>query len=164
MSYDKNTKLIILDKVVIGGEEFLMTTREREDWERNQLQREKRVRDEIESSPNVYKLELSRLKKMYDDYSLIYSTKANNTLDKFNNLDIKKIFGEKGVHIFDIKKNELSIGDMNKIKFKIRENEDENIKTLEQKIKLHEKIKSKKKIYNYLEKYINNQSNLEKIY
>ena len=77
-------------------------------------------------------------KKMYDDYSLIYSTKANNTLDKFNNLDIKKIFGEKGVHIFDIKKNELSIGDMNKIKFKIRENEDENIKTLEQKIKLVE--------------------------
>ena len=77
-------------------------------------------------------------KKMYDDYSLIYSTKANNTLDKCNNLDIKKIFGEKGIHIFDIKKNELSIGDMNKIKFKIRENEDENIKTLEQKIKLVE--------------------------
>ena len=43
-------------------------------------------------------------KKMYDDYSLIYSTKANNTLDKCNNLDIKKIFGEKGIHIFDIKK------------------------------------------------------------
>ena len=77
-------------------------------------------------------------KKMYDDYSLIYSTKANNTLDKFNILDIKKIFGEKGVHIFDVKKNELGIGDMNKIKFKIRESEDENIKTLEQKIKLVE--------------------------
>ena len=77
-------------------------------------------------------------KKMYDDYSLIYSTKANNTLDKFNNLDIKKIFGEKGIHIFDIKKNELNIGDMNKIKFKIRESEDENIKTLEEKIKLVE--------------------------
>ena len=39
-----------------------------------------------------------------------------------------------------------------------------NSLSLEQKIKLHEKIKSKKKIYNYLEKYINNQSNLEKIY
>ena len=77
-------------------------------------------------------------KKMYDGYSLIYSTKANNTLDKFNTLDIKKIFGEKGVHIFDVKKNELGIGDMNKIKFKIRENEDENIKTLEQKIKMVE--------------------------
>ena len=75
---------------------------------------------------------------MYDGYSLIYSTKANNTLDKFNTLDIKKIFGEKGVHIFDVKKNELGIGDMNKIKFKIRENEDENIKTLEQKIKMVE--------------------------
>ncbi|MBR4314066.1 MAG: hypothetical protein IKP66_04070 [Lachnospiraceae bacterium] len=36
MGYDKNTKLITLDKVVIGGEEFLMTTREREEWEREQ--------------------------------------------------------------------------------------------------------------------------------
>ena len=33
MAYDKNTKLITLDKVVIGGEEFLMTTKEREEWE-----------------------------------------------------------------------------------------------------------------------------------
>lgn len=36
MGYDKNTKLITLDKVVIGGEEFLMTTKEREEWEREQ--------------------------------------------------------------------------------------------------------------------------------
>lgn len=36
MGYDKNTKLITLDKVVIGGEEFLMTTKEKEEWEREQ--------------------------------------------------------------------------------------------------------------------------------
>ncbi len=36
MAYDKNTKLITLDKVVIGGEDFLMTTKEREEWEKEQ--------------------------------------------------------------------------------------------------------------------------------
>ena len=30
MAYDKNTKLITLDKVVIGGEEFTVTTRDKE--------------------------------------------------------------------------------------------------------------------------------------
>ena len=30
MAYDKNTKLITLDKVVIGGEEFSVTTRDKE--------------------------------------------------------------------------------------------------------------------------------------
>ena len=43
-----------------------------------------------------YTINTNTNNKMYDDYSFIYSTKANNTLDKFNNLDIKKIFGEKG--------------------------------------------------------------------
>lgn len=33
MAYDKNTKLITLDKVVIGGDEFEMTTKEREEYE-----------------------------------------------------------------------------------------------------------------------------------
>ena len=81
---------------------------------------------------------LNNNNKLKDDYALIYSTKSSNTLDKLNNIDIKKIFGAKGIHIFDIRKNEFVIGDINKIKFKIRESEDDNIKDLEQKIKLVE--------------------------
>ena len=33
MAYDKNTKLITLDKVVIGGEEFEMTSKEKEEYD-----------------------------------------------------------------------------------------------------------------------------------
>ena len=76
--------------------------------------------------------------KLYDDYSLIYSTKSINTLDKFNTIDIKKLFANKGIHIFDVKKNELGIGNINKIKFKIRDNGENNIKDLEDKINLIE--------------------------
>ena len=76
--------------------------------------------------------------KIIDDYALIYSTKSKNTLDKLNTIDIKKLFGAKGIHIFDIRKNEFVIGDINKIKFKIRESEENDIKDLEQKIKMVE--------------------------
>lgn len=106
----------------------------------------------------------------YNDYTLIYSNKVNNNLDKFNNNDIKKIFGAKGIHIFDVKKNELGIGDMNKINFKIREGDENNIKDLEEKIKMveidlnknkykvsikKENIKKKKTVQNNEEKGLN---------
>ena len=80
--------------------------------------------------------------KVYN-YTLVYSTK--NKFDKFENADIKKIFIEKGIHAFDVKKNELSIGDLNSVKFKIRESDDNNEKEIEQKIKLIEDELNKNK-------------------
>ena len=77
-------------------------------------------------------------KKEYQDYLLVYSTKTINNFDNLNPNEIKKIFGAKGIHIFDIKKNDLDFGKINKIKFKIREGEEDNIKDLEQKIKMLE--------------------------
>lgn len=78
-------------------------------------------------------------KKDYNvhNYTLVYSTK-HNKFDKFENDDIKKIFGTKGVHVFDVKKNELGIGDLNTVEFKVRENDDNNEKKLDEKIKLVE--------------------------
>ena len=75
-------------------------------------------------------------KKDYNvhNYTLVYSTK-HNKFDKFENDDIKKIFGTKGVHVFDVKKNELGIGDLNTVEFKVRENDDNNEKKLDEKIK-----------------------------
>ena len=70
MGYDKNTKLITLDKVVIGGEEFLMTSKEREDLEKERLEREKRQKEEIESLPDVYKIDLNRLREMYENSTI----------------------------------------------------------------------------------------------
>ena len=84
--------------------------------------------------------------KVYD-YTLVYSTK-HNKFDKFENDDIKKIFGKKGVHIYDVKKNELGIGDLNSVKFRVRETEENNENNIEEKIKLIEEdfIKNKYKV------------------
>ena len=81
-----------------------------------------------------------------NDYYLIYPTKSSsNKLDNLNPTEIKNIFGEKGIHIFDVKKDELGVGKFNKIKFKIRENTENNINDLEQKIKLVEEDLNKNK-------------------
>ena len=83
------------------------------------------------------------------NYTLVYSTKHNhNIFDKFGNDDIKRIFVSKGLHIFDVKKNELAVGDLNSFKFKVRENDEENEKNIEEKIKFVEKdlIKNKFKV------------------
>ena len=57
------------------------------------------------------------------DYILSYPTKGQ--FEKFEEDDIKKIFGNKGIHFCDIQKNMFYKGTYNTIKFKIRENEDE---------------------------------------
>ena len=79
------------------------------------------------------------------NYTLVYPKR--NQFDRFENQDIKKIFGNKGVHIYDVKKSELSVGDLNTIKFKVREG-DSNDKSIEEKIKIVEDdlIKNKYKV------------------
>ena len=112
--------------------------------------------------------------KKNEDYLLEYSTKSSNNFDNVNQSEIKKIFRNKGIHIFDVKRDEFNIGKTNKIKFKIREGEENNKNDLEQKIKMIEidlnkskykvSIKkndniNKKKIQNDKQKSINNTSN-----
>ena len=77
-------------------------------------------------------------KKINEDYLLEYSTKSTNNFDNANQSEIKKIFREKGIHIFDVKRDEFGIGKTNKIKFKIREGEENNKNELEHKIKMIE--------------------------
>ena len=57
------------------------------------------------------------------DYILTYPTKSQ--FEKYGESDIKRIFGSKGLHIYDIQKNMFDKGTYNTIKFKVRENEDE---------------------------------------
>ena len=59
----------------------------------------------------------------YQDYILTYPTRSQ--FEKFNEGEIKKIFGIKGVNIYDVQKNMFDKGTFNTIKFKVRENEDE---------------------------------------
>ena len=63
----------------------------------------------------------------YSNYVLSYPIKGQ--FDKYSEGDIKKIFGTKGVHIYDVKRNIFDKGTYNTIKFKVKENEDSgNIK------------------------------------
>ena len=59
----------------------------------------------------------------YSDYVLSYPTKGQ--FEKFEEGEIKKIFGIKGVQIYDVQKNMFDKGTYNTIKFKVAENEDE---------------------------------------
>ena len=83
---------------------------------------------------------LNNLKK-YDDYNihdfvLSYDSNAKNTKSNFENFsekDIKLLFSKKGIHVYDIQKNQFDKGKYNTIKFKVRENEGEN--SMKEKIK-----------------------------
>ena len=78
------------------------------------------------------------------DFTLVYPTKDKD-FEIFENDDIKKIFGTKGLYIFDVKKNELPIGDLNSVKFKVREGDENTEKNIEEKIKKVEDILNRNK-------------------
>ena len=71
--------------------------------------------------------------KKYDEYNihdfvLSYDTKAKNAknnFDKFSENEVKLLFSKKGIHVYDIQKNQFDNGKYNVIKFKVRENEGE---------------------------------------
>lgn len=70
------------------------------------------------------------------DYIISYDSKAKNgknDFDKFDENEIKLLFSKKGIHAYDIQKNQFDNGKYNVIKFKVRENEGEN--SLKEKIK-----------------------------
>ena len=91
--------------------------------------------------------------KKYDnynihDYILSYDAREGvgknekNNFDKLSGNDVKILFSKNGIHIYDIKKNMFHNGKYNVIKFKVRENEGEQV--LSEKMKEIENIFSKK--------------------
>ena len=66
------------------------------------------------------------------NFTISYGTKKND-FEKYNEKDIKEIFAKRGIHVFDIKKNQFDNGVYNSIEFKVRENEGD--KTLQKKVK-----------------------------
>ena len=60
----------------------------------------------------------------YCDYVLSYPTKKGQ-FEKYSENDIKKLFGSKGIHIYDVKKNVFDKGSYNTFNFKVRGNEEE---------------------------------------
>jgi len=103
------------------------------------------------------------------DYILSYDVRngtnknSKNNFDKFSEKDVKLLFSKNGVHIYDIKKNMFNNGKYNVIKFKVRENEGEQI--LEEKMKEIENIFNKKeyKISIRKDEEKNNKKNLRHV-
>jgi hypothetical protein len=61
----------------------------------------------------------------YHDYVITYSTKGNQ-FEKFDEADIQKIFGNKGIQTYDIHKNPFDKGNYNTINIKIKGNDANN--------------------------------------
>lgn len=69
---------------------------------------------------------------LYHDYVITYSTKGNQ-FEKFDEVDIKKLFGSKGIQAYDVHKNPFDKGNYNMISLKIKGNDN---KELYDKVKL----------------------------
>ena len=103
------------------------------------------------------------------EYTLSYDVRnasiknTKNNFDKFSEKDVKLLFSKNGVHIYDIKKNMFNNGKYNTIKFKVRENEGEQI--LDEKMKEIENEFNKKeyKISIKKDEEKNNKKNLRHV-
>ena len=63
----------------------------------------------------------------FSEFVLTYPIKGQ--FEKFSESDIKTMFGSKGVHVYDVRKNMFDKGTYNMFNFKVRENEgEENLK------------------------------------
>ena len=59
----------------------------------------------------------------YGDYVLTYPSKGS--FEKFDESDIRLLFGNKGIHVYDVQKNMFDKGVYNTFRFKVRENEED---------------------------------------
>jgi hypothetical protein len=92
---------------------------------------------------------------IYHDYVITYSTKANK-FEKLDEIGIQKLFANKGIHAYDIRKNQFDKGNYNTINIKIKGN-DTNNKLYRKVKKLQEELRKdnykfnieKRKVKNY---------------
>ena len=84
----------------------------------------------------------------FTEYVITYDTKGN--FEKYGEKELKKLFEKNGVHIYDVHKNMFDKGNFNKIKFKVRNNEEtqeglkKKINNIEKNLRKNNKIKINK--------------------
>ena len=62
----------------------------------------------------------------FHDYVITYATKGNNQFEKFDEIDIQKLLGAKGILAYDIHKNPFDKGNYNTINIKLKGNDTNN--------------------------------------
>ena len=101
----------------------------------NFLKKEKTKKKEITDKINHIDNKKIANNKNFDNYIITYGIKGGNNFEKYNENEIKNIFGKKGINVYDIHKNNFAKGkSYNTIELKIAGNNINN--ELNKKIKL----------------------------
>ena len=101
----------------------------------NFLKKEKTKKKEITDKINHIDNKKIANNKNFDNYLITYGIKGGNNFEKYNENEIKNIFGKKGINVYDIHKNNFARGkSYNTIELKIAGNNINN--ELNKKIKL----------------------------
>ena len=119
---------------------------------KNKINKEKRVTGKVNDKKDRINKDLQSYNtsdNAYHDYVITYSTKGNQ-FEKFDENDIQKLFGARGIQTYDIHKDPFDKGKYNKISLKIKGNDNNN--------ELYNKVK---KVQNDLKKE-NYKINIEK--
>ena len=95
----------------------------------NRINREKeitgKVNDKHDKISNEYRNKNNN-DNLYHDYVITYATKGNNQFEKFDEIDIQKLLGTKGILVYDVHKNPFGKGNYNMINLKIKGNDSNN--------------------------------------
>ena len=101
----------------------------------NFLKKEKTKKKEITDKINHIDNKKITNNKNFDNYIITYGIKGGNNFEKYNENEIKNIFGKKGINVYDIHKNNFARGrSYNTIELKIAGNNINN--DLNKRIKL----------------------------
>ena len=101
----------------------------------NFLKKEKTKKKEITDKINHIDNKKITNNKNFDNYIITYGIREGNNFEKYNENEIKNIFGKKGINVYDIHKNNFARGkSYNTIELKIAGNNINN--ELNKKIKL----------------------------
>ena len=101
----------------------------------NFLKKEKTKKKEITDKINHIDNKKIANNKNFDNYIITYGIREGNNFEKYNENEIKNIFGKKGINVYDIHKNNFARGkSYNTIELKIAGNNINN--ELNKKIKL----------------------------
>ena len=101
----------------------------------NFLKNEKTKKKEITDKINHIDNKKIANNKNFDNYIITYGIKGGNNFEKYNENEIKNIFGKKGINVYDIHKNNFARGkSYNTIELKIAGNNINN--DINKKIKL----------------------------
>ena len=126
----------------------------------NFLKKEKTKKKEITDKINHIDNKKIANNKNFDNYIITYGIKGGNNFEKYNENEIKNIFGKKGINVYDIHKNNFARGkSYNTIELKIAGNNINN--ELNKKIKLIQDDLNKKNSKVKIEK-IKKSNNIKK--